>query len=306
MKKIQSFRRPQFFIYIQFVCLSWIFFSCQSQNQINVDKIQIAASITPLADFARQIGGDRVHVFTIIPAGANQHTFELTPQLMQQITHSDLIIINGVGMEYWADNVIKVTGPATKIVNTSRNVELLEEDSALGHHYYNGNPHIWLDPIRAMQQVSEIRDALVQTDSLHADYYRSNAETYIRQLDTLNQNLVTEIQSWKYKKFICFHPAWEYFANRYGLEQAAVIQTSHDMTPGPREIVKIIKTAQAIKAKAIFTEAQFPDNVSRTIARESGIYTIALDPIGATQHFTSYMDMIQFNVQQMAKALKDD
>ena len=107
------------------------------------------------------------------------------------------------------------------------------------------------------------------------------------------------------KKFVCFHPAWEYFALRYGLEQAAVVEKSPGSQPGPIVIAEIIKTVKLLKVKAIFAEAQFPNNLNKSIAQESGIQVVPLDPIGNTNNMFHYIDMMYYNVEQMARVLKE-
>ena len=105
------------------------------------------------------------------------------------------------------------------------------------------------------------------------------------------------------KKFIAFHPAWVYFAQRYGLEQAAVIETTPGKEPSPAEIAEIVKTARAIGAKAIFAEPQFSPKAAEVIAAESGAEVLFLNPLGEPPDF-SYLDTMRYNVGEMEKALK--
>jgi len=284
-----------------------LFIHCNQKLQPLSDKIKIAASIAPLADFAKQVGGDRVDVFTIVPPGIDPHTFELTPDLMIKISSSHLLVLNGVGLEFWASKVSdNIKRENFYTVDTSTGINIIHELHRNNeNHLESGNPHIWLDPQNAIQQVKNIRDALIKVDNQHTVIYETNANQYIIKLRELDEQLKKEINSWKMKKFVCFHPAWEYFANRYGLEQAAVIEKSPGAEPGPIEIAAIIKTVKFLKIKAIFAEAQFPNNLSKSIALESGIKVIPLDPIGLTQNGFNYIDMMLYNVKQMASVLKE-
>jgi zinc transport system substrate-binding protein len=139
-------------------------------------RLLVVASIAPLADFARQVGGDRVEVVTLVPPGATPHTFELTPSRVQQVARVRLLVLNGVGLEYWADDLIQgAANPDLRVVDTSRGIPILEgEPDDPG-----GNPHLWLDPQQAMVQVGHIRDALAQADPAHAATYRANAARFI-------------------------------------------------------------------------------------------------------------------------------
>ncbi len=300
-------------IFIYMLSLFLIFTGCHKSQEKTTTKIQIAASIMPLVDFAQQIGGEQVDVFQIIPPGTNAHTFELTPQLVKDIAGADFVILNGLGLEFWAQKLDQIIDPE-KIVDTSANLDIhnLHE----GHHHHGEmneddddhemhvNPHIWLDPALATRQVIMIRNALIEIDENHKSDYEIRTATLLKSLDSLSIAISDSVNTWSQKQFICFHPAWEYFAERFGLIQAAIIEPSHGMEPGPAKIAEIVETAKRIQAKAIFTEAEFPDVLSKTIARESGIVTVPLDPLGSTKGINTYIELMHYNVLQMSKALK--
>ncbi len=264
------------------------------------DRLLVTASIAPLADFARQVGGDHVQVITLVPPGASPHTLELTPSQVEQVARARLLVLNGVGLEYWADKLVQSAGnPNLVVVDTSQGIQILGGDA----DEPGGNPHIWLDPANAVVQVEHIRDALIQADPAHADDYQASAESYIDELRTLDQEIAGEVATWSDWQFIAFHPAWVYFARRYGLEQAAVIQRSPGREPSPVEVAHIIETARRIGARAIFAEPQFSPKVAQTIAEESGTQVLFLDPLGTSLDDPSYVNVMLYNVAQMAKAL---
>jgi zinc transport system substrate-binding protein len=265
------------------------------------DRLLVAASIAPLADFTRQVGGDHVQVITLVPPGASPHTFELSPSQVKRVARARVLVLNGVGLEYWADKLIQSAGnPELIVVDTSQGIEILEGDAGEP----GGNPHIWLDPQNAIVQVSHIRDALVQADPPHADDYRTNAAQYIHQLEQLDQEITDEVATWAKRQFITFHPAWVYFARRYGLEQAAVIQRSPGREPSPAEVAHIIETARRIGARAIFAEPQFSPEAAQTIAEESGTQVLFLDPLGSSLAEPSYVSLMLYNVAHMSQALR--
>jgi zinc transport system substrate-binding protein len=265
------------------------------------DKLLVAASIAPLADFTHQVGGDHVQVITLVPPGASPHTFELSPSQVEQVASARLLVLNGVGLEYWADRLVAGAGnPKLVVVDTSQGIDILERDG----NGSGGNPHIWLDPQNAIAQVSLIRDALIQADPAHADDYQASAESYVDELRTLDQEIATEVATWSKRQFIAFHPAWVYFARRYGLEQVAVIQGSPGREPSPVEVGHIIETAQRIGAQVIFAEPQFSAKAAHTIAEESGAHVLFLDPLGSSLCDSCYPNLMRYNVAQMAKALR--
>jgi hydroxyethylthiazole kinase-like uncharacterized protein yjeF len=265
------------------------------------DTVLVAASIAPLADFARQVGSDHVQVITLVPPGASPHTYELTPAQVEQTAKAHLLVLNGVGLEYWADKLIQsADNPNLIVVDTSQGIEILGRDAGeLG-----GNPHIWLDPQNAIIQVEQIRQALLQADPAYGGDYRANAERYIAELEALDQEIANEVATWSSRQFIAFHPAWAYFARRYGLKQAAVIERSPGREPSPAEVAQVVETARRIGAKAIFAEPQFSSRAAQTIAEESDAEVLFLDPLGASLDDPSYLDLMHYNLAQMAKALQ--
>ncbi|MCR4407669.1 MAG: metal ABC transporter substrate-binding protein [Anaerolineae bacterium] len=264
------------------------------------DKLLIAASIAPLYDFSQQVGGDRVQVEMLVPPGASPHTYELTPAQLQTLSKARVLVLNGIGLEFWADDAVNaVNNHHLVVVDTSQGLTILEGDS----DEPKGNPHIWLDPLNAIHQVERIRDALVQADPGGAEIYRANAERYIGELKTLDQEIRGRVATFSSKEFIAFHPAWVYFARRYGLEQVAVIETTPGKEPSPAEVAQIVKTARAIGAKAIFAEPQFSPKAAEVIAAESGAEVLFLNPLGDPPDFR-YVDMMRRNLAEMEKALK--
>lgn len=282
-----------------------------SGSAFGEDRILVVASIDPLADFARRAGGDRVEVLTLVPAGASPHTYELKPSQVTQVARANLLVLNGVGFEYWADKLVKaVDNPALVVVDTSKGIPILEADEDEhatrqdGHGHSGGNPHIWLDPRQAMVQVGHIRDALVRADSDHAAVYRENATRFLSELEDLDREIIAEVEGWGSRQFIAFHPAWVYFARRYGLEQVGVIEASPGREPSPVELARIVQTAKRIGARAIFAEPQFSSRAAEIIARESGAQVLFLDPLGSSLKDRGYIAMMRYNVAQMASALR--
>ena len=264
-------------------------------------KLLVAASIAPLADFVHQVGGDKVEVFTIIPPGANPHTFELTPGLMKKMTKTDLLVYNGAGLEFWLDKVIDNV-PGHKAVFAAKGLDIHD---AVHASHAEGNPHVWLNPQHAIHQVKRISLALADVDPVNKEYYENNAVLYVKLLEVLDQDIQKMVDSWAQKRFVCFHPAWNYFAERYGLVQAGVIEKRAGMEQSPNDIAEIIQVIKSIGAKAVFVEAQFPSRVAEMIAAESGIGVVPLDPLGGSQEITNYVELMRYNVAQMAQVLKD-
>ncbi len=241
-----------------------------------------------------------MEVFTIVPPGASPHTFELTTNLMRRMMQAKMLVLNGVGLEYWADQLAdNISRSDFFIIDTSKGIEIIDDE-----HEASGNPHIWVNPLNAIRQVEVVCAGLIKIDPEDSLYYRQNAAAFIDQIKRLDQEIEAQVSAWRNKSFICFHPAWIYFAKRYGLEQAAVIETRPGVEPSPKEVAEIVQTAKRLQAKAIFADVQFSTKTTEVIAGESGASVLVLDPLGAGESTAHYLDMMRYNVQRMASALK--
>lgn len=262
------------------------------------DRMRVAASIPPLADFVRQVGDDRVDVLTLVPPGASPHTYELSPAEVVQVAKARVLILNGAHLEYWAPKLIAaVANTRLEVVDTSRGIPLI------GKGPHGANPHVWLDVRQAEVQVRHVRDALIRADPDHARFYEANAAAYLAKLDHLDAEIAAEIHGWHHKQFIAFHPAWVYFARRYGLTQAAVVERSPGREPSPAEVARIVQIAKRISVPAIFAEPQFSPKVAQTIAAESGARVVFLDPLGTAGETGGYIGLMRRNVARMAAVL---
>ena len=258
------------------------------------------ASIFPLADFARNVGGDRVEVVTLLPPGVSPHVYEPTPEKVKDLAKARLFIKNGAGLEFWAEKLVNaVASSELVVVDTSAGVELLAEAGEEG-----GNPHIWLDPLLAQKQVKDIRDALIQVDPQNKDYYEANAASYLAELAALDTELQQRISQFRFKAFISFHAAWSYFALRYGLMEEGVIEESPGREPSAALIKELIDKVKELGVKAVFAETQFNPKAARAIADESGAEVVTLDPLGGGSGRDSYFKMMRYNVEQMARVME--
>lgn len=299
-------------------CFAILFFySCRHSSVETTGELRVAASILPLADFARQVGGKNVDVLTVVPPGANPHTFSLTPQRVRSLAEIEVLVINGLGMEYWLEELVDNTIQPVMIINTSRDIP----DSALtglsnthlAHHKEvgqktgrgNANPHIWLNPDFAIQQVRNIRDGFIKADTLHREAYERNTNAYIAKLQQLDQTIQSRVDSWKHHTFISYHAAWTYFSDRYGLRQVAVIQKAPGVEPSPQDIATVIEIADKVDSKTIFAAPQMSLKTVNMVATETGMNVLALDPLG-NKEIDTYLKLMKHNVSMMSGAFNGE
>jgi len=220
-------------------------------------KITVVASFFPIYEFAKQVGGDRVNVITLIPAGVEPHDYEPTIQQLQQAESADVVFFNGLGFEdSWID---KVTND--NLVDTSVPSNLPQGNQIR-------NPHIWLDPVFAKAQVQQIENALIEIDPNNKLYYQKNAMNFTDKLDLLDSEIRTVLQTCDKKDFIAFHDAFGYFAKRYSLIQHSVQGVSPEGEVLPQRIEEAIRLANDLGLKVIYAEELVDPRFAEVIAQE--------------------------------------
>ncbi len=291
-----------FCLLLALLCVTAVTAGCGRRESEPDAKMLVAVSIAPLAGFARQVGGDLVDVELLVPPGANPHTYQLEPAQMEALSNASVLVLNGLGLEYWARNAVDAAGnPRLIVVRTADGLEVVDHHDEA--HGAEGNPHVWLDPVFAIHQVEKIRDAFSRADPKHASEYAENAKAYIAKLRELDADIRSQVQQWRSKSFVSVHSTWVYFAERYGLKEAATIEESPGKEPSPRTIKNAIDVARRLSARAVFAEPQVSVKAAQVVAEEAGAKVLMLDSFGKPPDY-NYIDMMRQNVKTMAEALR--
>jgi zinc transport system substrate-binding protein len=289
------------------LCLSVLLYSVTAY----ADKIKVVATIAPLADFAKQVGGNKVEVTLLLPPGASPHTYEPTPKVVREISQARLFLKIGSGLEFWADRMLQAASANIGIVDSSAGVDLIKGISHSHDHAHqrrdeqaNTDPHIWLDPLICMEIIAKIETALSKADPANESYYKSNASAYTEKLRRLDREIAEKTKLFRNREYVTFHSAWNYFSRRYGLKVAAVIEESPGKEPAPRHVKEIIEILKGLNTRVIFAEPQFSPKIAETIAREAGAKVLFLDPEGGQKGRETYIEMMKYNLAIMEKALR--
>jgi len=268
-------------------------------------KVKVVASIAPLADFAREVGGEKADVILLLPPGASPHTFEPSPRIVQEISKAKVFIKIGAGLEFWADRLIAAAGRGILIVDCSKGVNLIIPGQDHDHAGLQGaDPHFWLDPIICIGIIRKIEEAFSSVDAVNAAYYRKNASAYISKLSALDAEISARVKTFRNREYITFHSAWNYFSKRYGLKVVAVIEESPGKEPAPKQIGRILELLRKMKTRVIFAEPQFSPKVAEAIARQAGGQVLFLDPEGGQKGRETYIELMRYNLAMIEKAMK--
>jgi zinc transport system substrate-binding protein len=244
-------------------------------------KIRVFVTILPLSYFAERIGGDRVEVSVLVPPGQSPATYEPTPGQMVELAEAQILFTIGVPFEKSLLRGLSTTHEDIEIADTRKGVDLLpmvtDEDHGDEHGHGTHDPHVWLDPVRAKVIARNMADSLEHIDVEHAGAFREDLRGLLSDLDDVHGKISGVLAPLEGTTMYAFHPAYGYFADRYGLRQKAISPGGKE--PGPRHLARLIGAAKKEGVKAIFVQPQFSDSTAEVIAREIGADIIPLDPL---------------------------
>ncbi|MFQ5572659.1 MAG: metal ABC transporter solute-binding protein, Zn/Mn family [Nitrosopumilaceae archaeon] len=264
-------------------------------------EISVIVSFYPLYEFTKQVGQDKVNVSMLVPPGIEPHDWEPTISELLRMHEADLIVINGIGLESWVDDIDTVNSDVI-IVDTSKGISVIDYDILEDSDHHSVDPHIWLNPVMAKTQVSNIVDALITIDPINEQFYRQNAESYHDKLDALDAKIKDELSGCK-KDFIAFHNAFSYFSIEYGLNQHSIIDSNEsNIGPTLKTLETVINLAQTYDIDVIFTEA-VDTRTSQVIANEIDAKVLVLSPIEAVGDNSNYFLKMENNLSNLKEAL---
>ena len=271
------------------------------------DKLSVYATIFPVYDFARQVGGELIQVEQLVADGVEPHEWEPTPKDLANMEQADVLLYNGAGMEPWLAKVlVSLENKGVVTIDCSAGVSLL---SGEGLSNAQIDPHIWLDPGNAIIMVNNIKNGFVQADPDHASDYQKQAAAYEKHLSDLDQLYEDTLSQAKTRQFIVSHDSFGYLAYRYNLEQVSIRGLSPDADPNPARMSEIIEIIRKSGVKYVFNESLVSPRVSEVIAQETGADTLNLNPLeGITveerQAGHNYLSLMEENLQNLVLALE--
>jgi ABC-type Zn uptake system ZnuABC Zn-binding protein ZnuA len=290
---------------------------CRTEPLLQVTKQSPKGIATEsfLADIAQNIAGDKITFSSLIPVGVDPHAFEPVPSDVVNVTESEILIENGAGLEEWLRPILdNAQGRRLEVIAseglTSRTPTLREQ--GLIDTRGSVDPHFWLDPHLVITYVKNIRDGLIKVDPADADGFNARAETYISQLNELDnwiKSRVAEIPP-ENRLLVTNHETLGYFADRYGFTIIGSIipGTSTGISPGAGDIAALEDKILATGAKAIFVETGSNLDLASQISSDTGIkvvtdlYTHSLSDMNGPA--PTYIEMMKNNVNKIVKALK--
>ena len=276
-------------------------------------SLRVLAVETFLADIAQNVAGTRVHVDALISVGVDPHDFEPTPADVRKVADSQVLIVNGAGLEEFLAKLLANAGGKRIVIEAAAGLksrtpttnEILDPD-------HPGDPHFWLDPNNVIKYVENIRDGLSQADPAGAAAYQANAEAYSAQLKVLDTWIAEQVKPIPPARrlLVTNHESFGYFADRYGFRIVGTIvpSVSPDASSSAQQLAVLVNQIKAAKAPAIFLETGTNPQLARQIAQETGVQVVTElythSTTNAQGPAPTYIGMMEYNVQTIVSALK--
>ncbi|WP_223587532.1 metal ABC transporter substrate-binding protein [Neobacillus bataviensis] len=276
-------------------------------------KLQIVTTFYPMYYFAKKVAGDSANVELLIPNGVEPHDWEPTAKDMAKIQDADVFIYNSQYFELWTEKVLKsINDSKLKVVEASSGIKLMDalESEEGEEHTASKDPHVWLSPVLAQQEVNTIAKALEQADPSNKDQFQKNATALNSELADLDHLYKETIDKAKKKEFVTQHAAFGYLAKQYGLTQIAIAGLSPDVEPTLGKLAELTELTKKKNMKVVYFEEMTSSKVAETLAKEIGAKTEVLNPLeGLTkeeqQQGLDYFGVMKKNLDALKLSILD-
>jgi len=272
------------------VSISWFIVqnkqSLISQSALESKKVSVVATFYPLENFAKKVGGDRIVVTSIVPAGAEPHEYEPTQKDVLSAYQADVFLVNGAGIDPWAEKIRpELEKRGVKVVQMSEFITLLAAEREEAEHEEDGHeesmfdPHFWLDPLLVEKEVMAISESLSARDEAGKAVYAQNASEFLERLRILDEQYRSGLSVCTFDTVVTSHNAFAYMASRYDFSVLPVAGLSPEAETSPRRLAEIATLVKEKGIKYIFFETLVSPRVAETLAQEVGAETLVFNPL---------------------------
>ncbi len=262
-----------------------------AESQGTAPSIPVVVTLPVLKTLTEQVGGRHVSVSSLIAGTESEHTYTPRPSDIIAIKNAKMLVKIGLGLETWLDSVIKnAARPNLLTIITSKDIPLIQ-----------GNPHIWLDPEMAKIMTHHITKGLSQIDPERQADYKNNETAFVLALNNLTGDMIGKVQGIPNPKIITHHPAWPYFAKRFGLIIAGEIQTQVGTEPSAKRMGALTRLIRREKIGVILSEPQLNPKMPQILAEETGAQIVILSPMPVKE---DYLEFMRYRVETLVRALR--
>src|SRR5947207_1812629 len=279
-------------------------------------NLNIVTTAPDYADIARQIGGDKVDVHSVMKGPENVHNVMAKPTEMVFLNKADLFVHSGLDTEPWRDNLMKgarnpkILDGRPGNVDMSNGIELKEVptgkiDRSMGDMHAYGNPHYTLNPQIAQRMAATLVKAMIKADPANADFYRQNAVKFVQEMADLSHELRQMFAPYAGLKVVTFHKAWEYFADAVPIELVGTIEPQIGITPSPAQVKKTIDLVKDRGLKVVICETYDDSKLAQYVADQAGAKMVVLpDHVNGVPEVRTYQELFRYNVNKLIETAK--
>jgi ABC-type Zn uptake system ZnuABC Zn-binding protein ZnuA len=276
---------------------------CSSPPAAGDERVSVVASMSIIADFAEQIGGDEVEVSSLVPVGSDPHVYEPTPSDARAIDDADLVLGNGVGLEPWFDALVAGSGREVITLTDRVGHAVVADDAG------EPDPHLWMVPPFAVAYVEVIAEELIAVDPGNAAAYADNAASYIDRLEALDEELAEALAVIDPDRRILVtpHDAYSYFADHYGFEVETIVGVTTEEEPSAARAQRLVDHLRRHDVPTVFVESTVNPSVIERIAADAGVQVgepLYGDSVGGEgSGAEDYHGMMRANVRALVDGL---
>lgn len=272
--------------------------ACATTNATSTDgRVPVVTSFTLFADFVEQVGGDRVAVTALVPAGVDPHTYQPVPKQVGKVERARLAVVNGLDLDRTVEDLVRANGSGriVRLADAVPKSDLIDE-----------NPHLWLNPQYAIRYVEAIRDGLTAADPAGAAIYDGNTRAYVASLEALDSEIAGQLATIpaQRRKLVTFHDAFPYLAQRYGFEIVGVVLKGPGREASASEVADLSRQLESGGVPAVFKEPQLNARVLELAAADAGVNVLELYSDSFGDGVQSYMELMRFDAQQLVEGLR--
>lgn len=278
-------------------------------------SLYVVSTVSPITNMVFNVAGNRIKIHGLVPEGVNSHTFEPKPSDAAILAEADLVFVNGLELEVPTMKLAQANLKQGAEIIELGNKAIEEADYAYDFSFPKDggkpNPHLWINPLLALNYANSIREVLSQRDPAGAAWYQANYDLLAQRIFVLDQAICDTIQTIpeKNRKLLTYHDSYAYFAPRYGMTVIGAIQPADFSEPSAKDVADLIDQIKAEGIPAIFGSEVFPSPILEQIGKETGarfIDTLADDDLpnsDSNRLYHSYLQLMVNNITTMATAL---
>jgi ABC-type Zn uptake system ZnuABC Zn-binding protein ZnuA len=262
-------------------------------------RLKVAVTIFPIYDLSQTIAGPDADVVLLVPPGLDVHDASAPPE--GALSGARLGIMVGLGLDEWMKPLLERAAPSAHRLVVGDRVPTIPMRLS---PEANPDPHVWLDPERAMLISKAIAEEMARVDPPHASAYRSRSFALQQDLDALDREIEERVATWVNRSFVSFHPAFAYYADRYHLDVAASVEPAAGIPPTPESTREILRILRAKRIAGVFREPQLPSEPAAAVAEAAGVSLGVLDPVGGGAETDTYDKLLRFDTDALEKVMK--